>query len=190
MELSLALFRTACSKFSRHPCKARSFQWAYFYFTNHWFDRFELVKEMYAEIDKRGWNVALEGKVRQTSKGYFIEPSIIDNPPEDSRIVVEEPFGPIVPLLKWSDEDDVIERANALETGLGASVWSKDLERAEKMGRQLSAGSVWINSHFDVAPNVPFGGHKESGIGMEWGIEGFKHYTNSRSLWVWKRIFE
>ena len=151
--------------------------------------RFELVKDMYSEIEKCGWKVALEGKVRTTSQGYFIEPAIIDNPPEDSRIVVEEPFGPIVPIMKWSDEDDVIHRANALRTGLGASVWTKDLKRGEKIARQLSAGSVWVNSHFDVAPNVPFGGHKESGIGMEWGIEGFKHYTNTRSLWVWKKIF-
>ncbi|KAK4451117.1 aldehyde dehydrogenase [Podospora aff. communis PSN243] len=152
--------------------------------------QFELVKNMYAEIEKSGWKPALEGKVRESSKGYFIEPAIIDNPPEDSRIVVEEPFGPIVPLLKWSSEEDVIDRANALETGLGTSVWSKDIARAERMARQISAGSVWVNSHFDVAPNVPFGGHKESGIGMEWGIEGFKHFTNSRSIWVWKKVFE
>jgi len=144
---------------------------------------------MYAQIEKSGWKVALEGKVRASDKGYFIEPAIIDNPPEDSRIVVEEPFGPIVPLLRWSDEDDVLERANALETGLGASVWSRDIARAERMARQLSAGSVWVNSHFDVAPTVPFGGHKESGVGMEWGLEGFRHYTNSRSLWVWKKVF-
>ncbi|KAL2016935.1 hypothetical protein VTK56DRAFT_2852 [Thermocarpiscus australiensis] len=151
--------------------------------------QFELVKDMYAQIEKCGWKTALEGKVRETGKGYFIEPAIIDNPPEDSRIVVEEPFGPIVPLLKWSSEEDVIERANALETGLGTSIWSKDLVRAEKMARQISAGSVWVNSHFDVAPNVPFGGHKESGIGMEWGLEGFRHFTNSRSVWVWKKVF-
>jgi acyl-CoA reductase-like NAD-dependent aldehyde dehydrogenase len=151
--------------------------------------QFELVKDMYSQAEKQGWKTALDGKIRETSKGYFVEPAIIDNPPEDSRIVVEEPFGPIVPLLKWSDDDDVIERANALKTGLGASVWARDLTRAEKMARQLSAGSVWVNSHFDVAPNVPFGGHKQSGIGMEWGIEGFKHYTNTRSLWVWKKIF-
>jgi acyl-CoA reductase-like NAD-dependent aldehyde dehydrogenase len=145
---------------------------------------------MYADIEKEGWTVALEGSATKSDKGYYVEPSIIDNPPEDSRIVTEEPFGPIVPLLKWSSEDDVMERANALTTGLGASVWSKDIVRAERLARELSAGSVWVNSHFDVAPNVPFGGHKESGIGMELGIEGFKQYTNSRSLWVWKKVFE
>jgi acyl-CoA reductase-like NAD-dependent aldehyde dehydrogenase len=153
------------------------------------FDRFGLVKDLYAEIDKCGWKVALGGKVRDGSKGYYIEPAIIDNPPDDSRIVVEEPFGPIVPILKWSDENDVIERANGLTTALGASVWCKDLDRAQKMARQLSAGSVWVNSHFDAAPNVPFGGHKESGIGVEWGIEGFKKFTNTTSLWVWKNVF-
>jgi acyl-CoA reductase-like NAD-dependent aldehyde dehydrogenase len=57
------------------------------------------------------------------------------------------------------------------------------------MARQINAGSVCVNSHFDVTPNVPFGGHKGSGIGMEWGHEGFKHFTNSRSIWVWKKVF-
>lgn len=144
---------------------------------------------MYDQIGKCGWKTALSGEVRTTSKGYFVEPVIIDNPPEDSRIVVEEPFGPIVPILKWSSDEDVIARANALPYGLGTSVWSKDLDRAEKMARQISAGSVWVNSHFEVAPNVPFGGHKESGMGMEWGIEGFKKFTNTRSLWVFKKVF-
>lgn len=145
---------------------------------------------MYTQIEKQNWKTALAGQAGESRNGYFITPAIIDNPPEDSRIVVEEPFGPIVPLLKWSDENDVIDRANALRTGLGASVWSKDLKRAEKIARRLEAGSVWVNSHFDVDPKVPFGGHKESGIGMEWGYEGLKHYTNSRSLWVWKKVFE
>lgn len=144
---------------------------------------------MYAEMDQSGWKVALRGNAREGHGGYFIEPTIIDNPPEDSRIVVEEPFGPIVPLLKWSDETDVINRANALETGLGASVWSKDLGRAERIARQLDAGSVWVNSHFDVAANVPFGGFKQSGIGREWGIAGLKQFTNSKSLWIWKNVF-
>jgi acyl-CoA reductase-like NAD-dependent aldehyde dehydrogenase len=96
---------------------------------------------MYAQIDECGWKTALAGSAGQNEKGYFITPSIIDNPPEDSRIVVEEPFGPIVPLLKWTDEDDVIDRANASRMGLGASVWSKDLTRAERMARQLEAGT-------------------------------------------------
>lgn len=150
--------------------------------------RYEKVKDMYSEISKCSWKTAFEGGVKEATNGFFITPAIIDNPPEDSRIVTEEPFGPIVPLLKWSNEDDAIERANNSKTGLGASVWCKDLKRGERIARQLSAGSVWVNSHFDVAPNVPFGGHKWSGIGSEWGTTGLKSYCNSRSLWVWKNV--
>ncbi|KAI4906534.1 hypothetical protein J4E90_010427 [Alternaria incomplexa] len=139
--------------------------------------QFDKVQNMYAQIPLQNWKPALAGTITPTPQtGYYITPTIIDNPPEDSRIVQEEPFGPIVPLLKWRNEDDVIDRANALRTGLGASVWSKDITRAEGLARRLEAGSV--------------GGHKESGVGMEWGMEGLKHYTNSRSLWVWKRVFE
>lgn len=130
------------------------------------------------------------GGVMETSKGYFITPSIIDNPPDDSRMVTEEPFGPIIPILKWSDEADVLELANSGQHGLGASFWTKDLARGERLARQLSSESVWVNSHFDVAPNVPFGGHKWSGIGSEWGTAGFKAYCNSRSLCIWKKVFD
>ena len=145
---------------------------------------------MYSEIDKCSWTTAFEGGIREASNGYFITPAIIDNPPDDSRIVTEEPFGPIIPMLKWSDETEVLERANRGEHGLGASVWTKDLVRGERLGRQLSVGSVWINSHFDVAPNVPFGGHKWSGIGSEWGMTGMKEYCNSQSLWIWKKVYD
>ncbi|KAJ4132406.1 hypothetical protein NW754_015222 [Fusarium falciforme] len=148
--------------------------------------QYEKLKDLYASIKTCKWKQALEGRVLADSRGYFVSPSIIDNPPDDSRIVVEEPFGPIVPILKWADEQEVLDRANDGQCGLGASVWSKDLDRAERMARCLSAGSVWINSHFDVAPNVPFGGHKWSGVGSEWGMTGLKAYCNSRSLWKWK----
>lgn len=142
---------------------------------------------MYDDVRQHGWKPVLEGQVRDNQAGYIIEPCIIDNPPEDSRVVTEEAFGPIVPLLKWSDEDDVVARANALKTGLGASIWSKDLGRAERLGRQLSAGNVWVNSHLESDPNVPFGGHKESGFGVENGVLGFKQHMNHQSLWVFKK---
>lgn len=143
---------------------------------------------MYAEAIRCGWTQALHGEVVQNTPGFFITPTIIDQPPEDSRIVVEEPFGPIIPLLKWSEETDVLDRANNSKSGLGASVWSKDIKRAEKLARQLSAGSVWVNSHFEVAPDVPFGGSKWSGMGREWGIAGLKAYCEPRSLWIKKDI--
>jgi len=151
--------------------------------------QFNKVKDLYSEIAKQGWQTAVGGApdakgFRQ--KGYFMPPTIIDNPPDDSRIVVEEPFGPIVPVLKWSDEKDVIRRANDTVMGLGASVWTSDLERGARMAKQLEAGSIWVNTHFELSPHMPFGGHKWSGIGMDWGVVGMKGWCNPQSLWVRK----
>ncbi|KAK0732290.1 Aldehyde/histidinol dehydrogenase [Lasiosphaeris hirsuta] len=148
------------------------------------------VRGLYADIAEQNWAVALgglggEGPHRQ-AKGYFLPPTIIDNPPDASRIVVEEPFGPIVPVLKWSDEADVVRRANDSMMGLGASVWSADVANAERLARRLEAGTVWVNSHFELAPHVPFGGHKWSGIGVDWGVEGMKGWCNPQAVWVRK----
>lgn len=146
-----------------------------------------MIKGMHADIDKHGWISALPGRAREDQSGYLIEPVIVDNPPENSSVVAEEAFGPVVPLIKWSDEDDVIARANGLKAGLGASVWSQDLDRAERIARQLKAGSVWMNSHFEVSPRVPMGGIKESGYGREYGLQGFKEHMNQHVLWIPKR---
>jgi acyl-CoA reductase-like NAD-dependent aldehyde dehydrogenase len=147
--------------------------------------QFEKAKELLTSIQKENLKPALGGSI-ENSTGYYVHPTIIDNPPESSRVVQEEPFAPILPILKWSDEDDVIERANALETGLGASVWSKDFERATRMADQLQSGSVWVNSHFDLMPTAPFGGHKQSGMGVEWGLTGLLGYCNSQTQWLKK----
>ncbi|KAJ6118292.1 hypothetical protein N7471_013759 [Penicillium samsonianum] len=125
--------------------------------------QFDKAKDLLCSIASDGLKPVLGGTITDSS-GYFVTPTIIDNPPETSRVVQEEPFAPILPILKWTDEEDVLTRANAAETGLGASVWSKDLSRAKRMADQLEAGSVWINSHFDVTPEAPFGGHKASGM--------------------------
>lgn len=152
--------------------------------------QFNKLQNLYSEIPKQGWQVALGGIEDQRSKteGFFMPPTIIDNPPDDSRIVVEEPFGPIVPVLKWSDEEDVIARANNTNMGLGASVWSKDIDRARRMAKRLEAGSLWVNTHFELAPYVPFGGHKWSGVGMDWGTVGMKGWCNAQAIWVRKDL--
>lgn len=108
--------------------------------------QFDKVSSLFSDIEKTGQKVAVGGKI-ENSGGYFITPTIIDNPSDDSRIVQEEPFGPILPILKWSDEAEVIERANNTDMGLGASIWTTDMEEAERIGRQLEAGSVWTNGH-------------------------------------------
>lgn len=147
--------------------------------------QYEKAKDLFSTLSTDKLESVLGGSI-EDSNGYFIHPTIIDNPPESSRVVQEEPFAPILPVMKWSDEDDVLAKANALETGLGASVWSKDFERATRMADQLQAGVVWVNSHFDVQPNVPFGGHKQSGLGVEWGLPGLLGYCNSQTQWLKK----
>lgn len=170
--------------------------------------QFEKVKTFFSDIEKEKWTVAVGGVNDESKPGYFITPTIIDRPADDSRIATEEPFGPIVPLMTWKDEDDVIARANNTKMGLGASVWSNDLEQASRIARRLEAGSVWVNTHLEVDPNAPFGellpcslqfeskrvltesigGHKESGIGFEWGLGGLKAFCNAQSLFLKKKL--
>lgn len=148
------------------------------------------VKDMYERIQAEGWNAIVGGAPDQRAehpKGYYMQPTIIDNPPEDSRIVQEEPFGPIVPLLKWSDEDDVLKRANAGKNGLGGSVWTQDVDKGKRLAAQLEAGSVWVNCHFKLDPRVPFGGAKWSGLGRELGTTGLRGWMEPQSLWVSKQ---
>lgn len=148
--------------------------------------QYEKVKDFFKDTKDKGYKFAVGNADIPAGKGFFIQPAIIDNPPEESRIVQDEPFGPIVPTLKWKDEDDVIRRANATTTGLGGCVWGKDVERAQRIARRMETGSVWINSYEKPTPTAFFGGHKESGIGGEWGKEGLKAYLNAQVLQIYK----
>ncbi|EXJ89307.1 aldehyde dehydrogenase (NAD+) [Capronia epimyces CBS 606.96] len=149
--------------------------------------QFEKVKTLFADIQTEKWKVAVGGSGKgPEGKGYFITPTIIDRPQLDSRIVKDEPFGPIVPFLTFKDDEEAIRLANDTQMGLGASVWSNDVERANRIARKLHAGNVWVNTHFELDPRFPFGGHKESGIGTEWGVDGLKSFCNSQTLYLKK----
>ena len=140
--------------------------------------QYEKVKNLIADAQKEGVNFALGGEVEgENEAGYFIPITIADNPPENARIVTEEPFGPVIPLLQYEDYDDVIERANNSVYGLGSSVWGKDIELAKTIAQRLQSGTTWINECAVLSPSVPFGGHKQSGLGFEGGLEGLKEYT-------------
>ncbi|CAE6464035.1 unnamed protein product [Rhizoctonia solani] len=121
-------------------------------------------------------------------RGLFVPITIVDNPPEDSRVVQEEQFGPIVPLLRWRDEKDVIHRANATGFGLGASVWGSDLAQATRIATQIESGNVWVNEIHRFGPTIPGGGHKQSGIGVENGVAGLKEWTNYQTISISKAI--
>ncbi|KAM5364084.1 hypothetical protein ACJZ2D_011701 [Fusarium nematophilum] len=150
--------------------------------------QYERVQEIIRSVRDGNLELALgePETAKAPGKGYFLNPIIVDNPPEDSRVVKEEPFGPIFPVLRWDTEDDVIQRANDTDMGLGASIWTRDSEQAERLSRRIEAGNIWINSHLAIQPNAPFGGHKSSGIGSELGIDGIKSYCNTQSVYTYK----
>lgn len=86
--------------------------------------------------------------------------------------------------MKYSTDDEAIAKANNTLYGLGASVWSSNIDRANKIAHQLEAGNVWVNTHFELDPRAPFGGHKESGMGAEWGVTGLISYCNTQTLFL------
>lgn len=148
--------------------------------------QYEKVKGFFADSKKNGYKFALGDAEVTSSKGFFINPTIIDNPPNDSRIVQEEPFGPILPTQPWSDVEEVIQRANNTDTGLGASVWIKDLVKGEEIAQRLQAGNVFVNSWVKPVPQAFFSGHKNSGIGGEWGSTGILAFCNTQAVHVYK----
>jgi acyl-CoA reductase-like NAD-dependent aldehyde dehydrogenase len=137
--------------------------------------QYEKVKVFLEDARRNGKVIA--GGSAMDRPGYFIEPTIVRDIKEGSRLVDEEQFGPVLPVIKYSDSEDVIRRANATTYGLGASVWSSDNARAHEVARRIEAGTVWINKHLDMAPHIPFGGAKQSGIGTEFAEEGLAEFT-------------
>lgn len=109
--------------------------------------------------------------------GYFLRPTVLSGVKDGQRIVDEEQFGPILPVIAFDSLDEVIATINASPFGLGASVWGTDQEAIRAIAEQIETGSVWINKHFPVAPNVPFGGARQSGVGSELGTQGLLEFT-------------
>ncbi|CCO27344.1 aldehyde dehydrogenase [Rhizoctonia solani AG-1 IB] len=151
--------------------------------------QYNKVKSFFEDCTKKGYSFALGGNIDALSgPGLFVPITIIDNPPEDSKIVTQEPFGPILPIMRWKDEEDVIKRANDTEWGLGASVWGDDIACANRIAEKLEAGTVWINEIHVYGPWIPFGGVKQSGIGVENGLAGLAGFTNYQTLSSTKRV--
>jgi succinate-semialdehyde dehydrogenase / glutarate-semialdehyde dehydrogenase len=117
-------------------------------------------------------------------KGFFFAPAVVINPKGDMKVLREEVFGPIAPIIVVDSEDEAIRTANATEYGLGASVWSRDLERAERVAGRIEAGFVAVNDMVKSDPRLPFGGVKRSGIGRELSHYGFKEFVNIKTVVV------
>ena len=142
--------------------------------------QFEKVKEFLADAHASGTVIA--GGEPLDRPGYFIPPTIVRDIPDDARLVREEQFGPVLPILSYTNLDDAISRANDSEYGLGGTVWTNDLDRGFAVASQIQSGTVWVNKHLDLPNDIPFGGAKQSGSGVEYGQEGLEEFTQAKTV--------
>jgi acyl-CoA reductase-like NAD-dependent aldehyde dehydrogenase len=143
--------------------------------------QFQRVQDLVADAKSSGGRIRAGGACIP-SDGYFFEPTLFEELPEQARLVAEEQFGPVLPLLTYTNVDDAIERANGTQYGLSGSVWSANTERARSLASQLDCGTVWINQHLVVVPASPVAGHKWSGIGVENGSVGLLEFTQVQTM--------
>lgn len=148
-------------------------------------DQLEFVMSL-AEDARRAGGKFLCGGERMPGPGYFYPITIVAGLSDGTRLVDEEQFGPILPVLEYSDVDDAIRRANASPFGLGGSIWSSDVAKATELAGRLECGSAWVNDHAAIQPNAPFGGVKQSGYGVEFGRHGLEEYTSIQTVKVVK----
>jgi acyl-CoA reductase-like NAD-dependent aldehyde dehydrogenase len=136
--------------------------------------QFDIVSGLVEQARAAGARILTGGDPEADQAGYFYPTTLVADIDNDNPLVAQEQFGPALPIIKYSDLDEVIDWANALEVGLGSSVWGTDLDQARAVAARLQAGTTWINKHGAVDPRVPFGGVKKSGYGLEFGVEGLK----------------
>jgi acyl-CoA reductase-like NAD-dependent aldehyde dehydrogenase len=147
--------------------------------------QYDKVKDLIAHTKKTGARILCGGDIPE-SPGYFIPPTLVTDVADDSRLVTEEQFGPVVPILRYSDIDDAIARANNTRFGLSGSVWTKDLARGKNLAARLEVGTAWVNQHRATSAVVPFGGAKESGLGRQYSHLGLKSYMEPEVISIAK----
>jgi acyl-CoA reductase-like NAD-dependent aldehyde dehydrogenase len=116
--------------------------------------------------------------------GYFVEPTVLSDTSNDMRVAREEIFGPVVVAMPFSDEDELVAKANDTFYGLGAGIWTSDVKRAHRVAAKVKAGTVWVNVYGPVDPAAPFGGFKMSGYGREMGTYALELYSEVKCVWV------
>ncbi len=137
--------------------------------------QFDKVNALLDDARTRG--TVLAGGTPLDRPGYFIPPTIVRDLDDDAPLVREEQFGPVLPVLSYTDIDDVIRRANDSDYGLGGTVWGKDVARATAVAKRIDTGTVWVNQYLAIDPSIPFRGTKQSGLGGELGEAGLNEYT-------------
>lgn len=142
--------------------------------------QFERVLELIEDAKTQG-RVVVGGEPLDRP-GYFIAPTVIRDLPDSARLVQEEQFGPVFPVLAYDTIDEVIDRANDSDFGLGGTIWTANSERGFEIATRIETGTVWINKHLDMPFDTPFGGVKQSGIGRENGLDGMKEFTQAKVI--------
>ncbi|HKQ83057.1 MAG TPA: aldehyde dehydrogenase family protein [Steroidobacteraceae bacterium] len=137
--------------------------------------QYQKVKTFLEDARKTG--TVVTGGTIENKPGYFVRPTIVRDISDGAKLVDEEQFGPILPLIRFRDENEALARANASHWGLGGSVWSSDRNKARDLAARMEAGTVWINQHLDISPHFPFCGAKQSGLGVEYAEEGLNEFT-------------
>ncbi|WP_042573955.1 aldehyde dehydrogenase family protein [Rhodococcus sp. MEB064] len=136
--------------------------------------QFDIVAALVETARESGATVLVGGDPATEQAGYFYPTTLVADIDNSNDLVTHEQFGPALPIIRYSTIDEAVAMANALDVGLGASVWSTDIDKAREVAARIEAGTVWINKHGAVDPRVPFGGSKQSGYGLEFGVEGLK----------------
>ena len=143
--------------------------------------RLDAMETFVNDAKARGGKV-VSGGSRQGNQGFFFQPTVITDVPDDSKIMTEEPFGPVAPIVAFKTFDEVVERANSLPYGLAAYAFTSSEKTATAIGDAMQSGMVGVNSVAVSTPETPFGGVKESGYGSEGGIEGLQAYLNTKFI--------
>lgn len=146
--------------------------------------QYDKVAALVEDAKRRGGRVLIGGNPDTSAPGLFYPVTLITELNNGDPLVDEEQFGPALPIIRYRDVEEVILRANDNPNGLGGSAWGRDIEKAKAVAMQLECGSAWVNKHGAIQPNAPFGGVKASGLGVEFGEEGLKEYTNVQVVFV------
>jgi acyl-CoA reductase-like NAD-dependent aldehyde dehydrogenase len=139
--------------------------------------QFEKIAALVDDARKRGAKIICGGAPIK-GKGFFYPPTLLRDIADGAKLVDEEQFGPVLPIIRYHDVEDALARANASRYGLGGSVWGQNIDEAAAVAARMETGTAWVNQHPSMGPHIPFGGVKESGLGVELSRYGLEAYTD------------